>query len=101
MKYSKLIRDKIPEIILGDNQIPVTHVASDEEYKQRLLEKLSEEVDEFYLGESIEELADITEVIYAIAKSRGVSRRQFEEMGRQKKKERGGFEKKLILDEIK
>lgn len=100
MEYNKLVRDKIPEIILRDNQIPIIHQASQEEYSQKLLEKFQEEVDEFYLSGCTEELLDITEVIYAIAKSRGITRQKFDEMREQKKKERGGFEKKLILDEI-
>ena len=39
MKYNKLIRDNIPEIIMRDNHIPIFHTASDEEYKLRLLGK--------------------------------------------------------------
>ena len=101
MEYNKLVRDKVPEIIKRDNQFPVIHTASQEEYKQKLLEKLSEEVTEFYSTECTEELIDILEVIYSIAESRGITKPQLDEIREQKKKDRGGFEKRIILEETK
>lgn len=101
MEYSKLVRDNIPEIIRRDNQIPITHSASPGEYQQKSLDKLQEELTEFYLTESTDELVDIIEVIYSIAESRGINRQKFNELIEQKRKERGGVEKRIILDEIK
>jgi len=66
MKYNKLVRDKIPEIIKDNGNIPITHIASNEEYKEKLKTKLKEEVNEFLEESNKEELADILEVIYAI-----------------------------------
>ena len=45
--YNKLVRDNIPEIILNNDQKSSYHIATDEEYKNKLLEKLQEEVSEF------------------------------------------------------
>ena len=59
MKYNKLIRDKIPEIIKKSGLKSVTHIADDKEYKQKLRAKLQEEVDEFLEESNEEELAEI------------------------------------------
>jgi predicted house-cleaning noncanonical NTP pyrophosphatase (MazG superfamily) len=99
MKYKKLVRDKIPEIITSKGSTPVTHIASELEYEEKLLEKLFEEMEEFKKDASEEELADILEVIYAIGDTKGVSREKLEEIRLKKREERGGFVSRIILDE--
>lgn len=37
--YNKLVRDKIPEIIENDNEIPIYHVLTKEEFWEYLLLK--------------------------------------------------------------
>ena len=71
---SKLVRDKIPEIIKNHGKIPFTHIADNKEYWQKLKEKLKEEVDEFLKDGSEEELADILEVIYAICNLKNINK---------------------------
>lgn len=101
MKYSKLIRDKIPEIITRNGATAVTHSASENEYWGKLVEKLQEEVDEFRKDFNEEELADILEVVYAIGEYKGVSKEKLESIRLKKQEERGGFEKRIILDETR
>ena len=71
--YNKLVRDKIPEIILKDNELPTTRILDDEEYIKELNRKLQEEVNEYLEAENIEEMVDILEVIRAILEHKGVT----------------------------
>lgn len=93
----KLVRDLIPEIIKNDGSTPRTHIASDEEYEQKLKEKLQEEVDEFLQNPSAEELADILEVIHAL---RDHKFKDVESLRQKKAEERGSFKNKIILNKI-
>ncbi len=98
---AKLIRDKIPEIILKSQKTPITHIASEDEYWIALKEKLNEEVSEFAASENEEELADILEVLHAICDFKRFDRDALETVRKKKADERGGFKEKIILDDIK
>lgn len=99
MKYEKLVRDKIPEIIKKKTNRVESHTANEKEYREKLKAKLLEEVNEFLTSEKKEELADILEVIYAICEEKNINREEIEKIRINKLKERGGFTKKIILDE--
>ena len=96
--YNKLVRDKIPEIIKKRGAKFSVHVAGSEEYLQKLKEKLQEEVKEFLESEETEELADILEVIYAIAKAKNMNKSELEKIRIIKRKEKGSFHKRIILE---
>ncbi len=99
MEYNKLVRDKILEIISAKGGVSKSHIADDEEYKAKLYEKLREEVEEFLKSEEEEELADILEVIDAIIAYNEFSKEDIETAKAFKKAKRGGFEKRIILEE--
>jgi predicted house-cleaning noncanonical NTP pyrophosphatase (MazG superfamily) len=101
MKYYKLVRDKIPEILKQKGEVPVIRIANAKEYNEKLKEKLREEVEEFLESENVEELADILEVIDAICKLKKISKNKLKLLQKKKRKERGGFEKRIILLEVK
>lgn len=68
--YNKLVRDKIPDIIEEKGEIPIVKILEKEEYKKELERKLYEEYKEVLDAKSddrIEELADMLEVIRALA----------------------------------
>ena len=99
MKYNKLVRDRIPEIIKSNGGVPITHIADDKEYWQKLREKLQEEVNEFMQDENAEEMADILEVIDAIINFKNFNKEELEIIKNKKAEERGKFRDKIILDE--
>ncbi|MBO5127898.1 MAG: nucleoside triphosphate pyrophosphohydrolase [Clostridia bacterium] len=100
MKYNKLIRDRIPEIIAKNGQTARVRVLTDEEYLTKLDEKLGEELAEYLADGNIEELADLLEVLYAAALARGTTAEQLDEIRRKKAEERGAFAEKLLLEEV-
>lgn len=98
--YDKLVRDKIPEIIMKSGKTCLMEVLDNDKYVDLLDKKLFEEMLEYHQDKSIEELADIVEVIYAIAKSRGLSVEEFEKIRNKKADEKGGFDKKILLKSV-
>jgi len=98
-KYNKLVRDRIPEIIKSKGEKVETHTAEDEEYWQQLLAKLQEELREFSQKPSLEELADVLEVVNAVIDFQGYDRAQLEQVRQKKRVERGGFERRIILEQ--
>lgn len=98
--YNKLVRDKIPEIILKDNELPSTRILNDEEYIKELNKKLQEEVNEYLEAENIEEMVDILEVIRAILEHKGVTYEEIEEKRIKKATKRGAFKEKIYLEKV-
>ena len=79
--YDKLVRDKIPEIIEKSGKTCETEILTDEEYIKMLDKKLSEELAEYHAAQNLEELADLLEVLYAAALSRGYTLEELEQVG--------------------
>jgi len=100
-KYNKLVRDCIPENIEASGRTCVTEILSDEEYLKMLDAKLDEELAEYHADQNIEELADLLEVIQACAVARGYTVDELEQVRADKAAKRGGFEKKILLKEVR
>jgi Uncharacterized conserved protein len=98
--YNKLVRDKIPEIIENAGKIPHTRILDNDEYITELDRKLDEECAEFHKDKNVEELADIMEVVYALARAVGSSPDELESVRKDKANKRGGFEKKIFLERV-
>lgn len=101
IRYNKLVRDHIPEIITNSGRQCVCSTLSDDEYITMLDAKLNEELAEYQESKSMEELADLLEVIRAVAKARGSSIDEVEAIRRDKAAKRGGFEQKILLVEVR
>lgn len=100
MANGKLVRDLIPQIIRESGAEPKVYVASLEEYRERLRQKLSEEVAEFLSADSsaaaAEELSDILEVVHALALDLGVTPHHLEELRAKKAEAKGGFTGRVV-----
>ena len=90
----KLVRDRIPEIIQADGKVPLCTTVTGDDLRAALEEKAREEIAELCDAppESLlEEIADVYEVLLAIAKNAGVDWPQVENVASKKRDLRGGF----------
>ncbi len=96
--YHKLVRDRIPEIIRSQGKDCRTRILEQAEYLTMLDAKLTEELAEYQADKSMEELADLLEVIYAIAEAKGPGREGLEQLRREKAQKRGSFQRRIFLE---
>lgn len=100
IKYDKLVRDRIPEIIRRGGKRCTVRKLSQEEYLQRVDAKLDEELAEYHRDRNVEELADLLEVLYAAAIARGYTLEELERVRAEKAEQRGGFSQGWLLLEV-
>jgi len=102
--YNKLVRDLIPAIIMEQGLEPKLRLLDEAEYKQELRTKLTEETGEYLAAETDadagEELADILELLHALAATHGLSPEQLESIRTDKAAKRGGFRDRIYLIEV-
>jgi predicted house-cleaning noncanonical NTP pyrophosphatase (MazG superfamily) len=98
--YNKLVRDRIPQLIVEDGRKPFTRFLNDWEYLAELKKKLQEEISEYAKSGELEELVDIGEVIHAILTVEKVSVETYQRMRLEKREARGGFEKRIFLESV-
>ncbi len=101
--YNKLVRDNIPNIIKEKGETPITKVLDEEEYKEELEKKLFEEYQEVLeaSGEDrVEELADMIEVIRALAKLENKELNEVIDVADKKSQKRGAFKDRIFLEKV-
>lgn len=100
--FNKLVRDNIPDIIKNNGDEAVTRTLEREEYRTELNKKLLEEVNEVLDAgnneETLEELADVLEIIKSIAELNNNKLDDVINAAEQKRIKRGGFEKRIFLE---
>ena len=105
MEYNKLVRDKIPEIIESNNEEAIYRYLSDNEFKEYLKLKLSEELNEILSSknniETLEEVADLLEVIKFYLKDYNYTLEDALNMCEIKNEKKGSFNKKILLIKTK
>ncbi|MBQ8475040.1 MAG: nucleoside triphosphate pyrophosphohydrolase [Clostridia bacterium] len=99
--YNKLVRDKIPEIIEKNGEKAITKILDNNEYWNSLLEKVKEELYEIETAENLDEtkkeLADLIEVVRAMAENKGFSLSEIIDEADEKVVKRGGFSDRIFL----
>ncbi len=98
--HEKLVRDRIPEIIQGSGKACSTRILTQDEYVAALDAKLQEELNEYQADNSMEELADLLEVMMAVAEARGHTFAEVEAIRQQKAEKRGGFRERIWLESV-
>ncbi|MBE6140221.1 MAG: phosphoribosyl-ATP pyrophosphohydrolase [Firmicutes bacterium] len=103
--YGKLVRDNIPEIIIKNGKKPLVKVLDNEDdYIFELEKKLEEESQELFESSQenrINELADILEVIIALAKYENKTFADLLKICEEKRNVMGSFNKKIYLEDVK
>ena len=88
---------------MADHKVAVTRTLSDVEFGRALREKLFEECAEAQqatdAGDLAKELADVLEVVYALAESANVTLEDLEMIRQQRSQERGAFRQRIWLEE--
>ena len=100
IKYHKLVRDRIPEIIESAGKKCICTELSDEAYIAMLDAKLNEELAEYQESKSLEELADLLEVMGAVVKARGYTWDDLTRVRKEKRAQRGAFDQRIYLKEV-
>ena len=102
--YNKLVRDKIPEIIIANGGQPFCKELNNEEYWEYLLKKDTEELEEVKTAqtreEKLKELADKLEIIRTMAEFNEFSLEDVIEAADKKKVKNGGFQKRILLEKV-
>jgi len=103
LDYDKLVRDGIPRIIEAGGGQPVTRVLDRAGYLAALRAKLMEEAEEAQAAPDRQlrsELADVLEVLRALAAAHGMSWADVEAEAARKRDERGGFDERVFLEYV-
>lgn len=99
--YNKLVRDIIPENIDSEpGRKSKYRILDDKEYLSELNKKVIEEANEFIEENSIEELGDLLEVIYAIMKLKGYKMDEVYKVMKYKSGKNGAFNDKIYLEYV-
>jgi predicted house-cleaning noncanonical NTP pyrophosphatase (MazG superfamily) len=98
--HQKLIRDKIPKFIEASGNKYEMKVMKKKEFEKELKRKLVEEASELIRAERanlVNEMAGVLELLKSIASFYKIGFIQVEQKQIKKRKERGGFKKRLFL----
>jgi predicted house-cleaning noncanonical NTP pyrophosphatase (MazG superfamily) len=100
-QYNKLVRDLVPGILRASGHKLVTRTLVGKDLMDALRAKIDEEAAEYDAAIDDEhaamELADLLEVVMALARRRGFSEARIEELRAAKVAQRGTFDRAVFL----
>lgn len=103
--YNKLVRNKIPQIIKANGKTPATRILPEEEYIKEICKKTEEELTEYLEATTkehkLEELSDLLELLKALAEYEGTTLEEIDKIRKKKAEERGGFQNRIFLKDVK
>lgn len=100
IEYDKLVRDRIPEMIVSEGRKPDWNAVDSETALRYLEKKLGEECAEYCESREADELADVVEVVRGILHHRGMTWDELERIRVDKYEKRGGFEGGILLKAV-
>ena len=102
--YNKLVRDKIPQVIVKTGKSFETRILPEDEYRSEVHKKMNEELQEYFEAtddsEAVEELADLLELNHAASRIHGSSVEELESVRAAKAEKRGAFQEGIFLIEV-
>jgi predicted house-cleaning noncanonical NTP pyrophosphatase (MazG superfamily) len=105
MRLPKLVRDRIPDLIMASGRMALTRHLSDEEFDAALRAKLVEEAEETSETSSpdglVRELADVVEVVRALAGRQGFTLEDVLRAAHDRREQRGAFDERILLEDVR
>lgn len=105
--YEKLIRDKIIDLLLDEEKEYKAWKLNKKEFVHHALNKITEETaelreatEENNIDNIVEELCDVMELVYAIAKHYKISESKLTKIRQEKNKAVGNFDSMIFLDYV-
>ncbi len=102
--FKKVIRDKLYQKFLEENvkvdKINLDNASKKQKLKEKLIEEVQEVIEATTKQELTEELADLLEVIYTIAQKSGISKQELASAQKEKREQKGGFQECIYIESI-
>lgn len=103
-EFRKLVRGRVPEIIRESGSVPVIRTVEGKEWRNALIQKLREEVEEMGRAKSreqfLEEAADVYEVLLTAVNEAGFVDADLQSAAKKKRAERGSFSGHVWLEYV-
>ena len=98
--YGRLVRDRVPQLIEESGGTATTRVLDESGYREALLDKIIDEVEEFRVTGNEEEIADIFELLDCLTELKGFEPMHIDYVKLIKREARGSYRERILLEEV-